>query len=344
MDYEGPVKAGERYGEWVTVRAIGSGSMGSVWLAHRDRDDQPGALKLLHGNHDASDHERFGREIEVLGHLEHPFLVRLLDAGEHDATPWMVMEYVAGDSLEVRLAAGQALSVDEALTLFGGMADGLRHAHARGIHHRDIKAANVVIAADASSAKLVDFGVALKQGASRLTTQGLVMGTFAYMPPEVVEGAERDPVLGDIYALGQLLHESLTGQLAFRGDPDEDNPRNRWVGLMTAKVEAPALDPGAEVPEALRQLVRAATTPQPDARIQTMAELADGLLRVRGASPELRNPMNEAGGEAVATRPTGGLPFSPLWLGLIAVLGFSAIIMVSICAGLVSGLLVVGLL
>jgi serine/threonine protein kinase len=159
--------------------------------------------------------------------------------------------------------------------MFAALADGLRHAHEHGIHHRDVKAENVIIGADGWGT-LVDFGVALKHGASRLTSAGFVMGTFAYLPPEVVGGADRDPVLADVYGLGQLLCEVVAGHPLFRGDPAW-SPSQRWSELVTAKVSSGPLDPGDGFPAPLRDLIRRATQPEPEDRTPSIGELADGL-------------------------------------------------------------------
>lgn len=253
--------------------------MGKVFLVRHADTGQLGALKTLRGDPDPDEEERFHREVEVLATLKHPAIVRLLDSGEHDGAPWLVMDYATGENLEARLSRGQAIPVAQALPMFAALADGLRHAHEQGIHHRDVKAENVVVRDD-GWACLVDFGVALKKGAARLTNAGFVMGTFAYLPPEVIQGGERDPAASDLYSLGQLLYESLTGTQAFRGDPGEKNSRKKWSALITAKTEAGPLDPGPAFPDELRRLVREATEPEPEDRLASVGELADRLRRL----------------------------------------------------------------
>ncbi len=267
------MQAGERRGSWVVERPIGGGAMGHVLLAHHETTRKPGALKLVNADtgEDAVHTERFRREVEVLASLRHPAVVGLLDAGEVDGNPWLVMDYVAGRNLEDRVRDGVPLDPGRAVLEFAALADGLAYAHDRGIHHRDIKAANVVVDG-AGRAVVVDFGVALHLSASRLTKAGNVMGTMAYLPPEVLEGAPPDGAMHDQYALGQLLHEALTGTLVFRGAP---NARHSFGALVLEK--GSALDPGPVVSDKVRAVVRRATAPEPADRFPTMRELGKAL-------------------------------------------------------------------
>jgi serine/threonine-protein kinase len=338
------VKAGHRIGDWVAVRPIGAGGMGQVWVAQHT-DGRLGALKVMRGDSEPGEHERFEREVEVLGQLRHRSIVQLLDRGIDADAPWMVMEFVEGGNLEEQLLRGEAMGLEEALELFAGIADGLRQAHAQGIHHRDVKAENVVVASDGSGGKLVDFGVALKKGASRLTSAGFVMGTFAYLPPEVLQGGERDPALGDVYAVGQLLYEVLTGKLAFRGAPGESSTRRKWAALMADKLDSAALDPGEGFPDALRALVRGATEPEPGDRFGSMAVLADGLLALVDADTRERMAMPAPVPTAAPTpRKKGSLQISPLMVLVAALIGLGTVSCASVGFGVVSGLAAVFLL
>lgn len=288
---------------------------------------RPGALKLLltESEQDDTTTARFRREVEVLGSLEHPAVVGLLDAGERRGEPYLVMEYASGENLENLLSKGPVMARGRALVEFALLADGLRHAHEEGIHHRDIKAENVVMGGD-GRCMLVDFGVALQQGASRLTNAGHVMGTFTYLAPEVLEGGERDPASTDIYALGQLLCEVLRGKLLFR-DEDGTNARQRYVALIDAKGQA--LDPGDELPEGVRAIVRKATAPEPDDRYPTMGEMV-AALRAELSEEELEEldqrlagTAQRGGSVAAPTRPVRSrLPMvavlSLLLFGLLA--------------------------
>jgi serine/threonine protein kinase len=235
-----------------------------------------GALKLVNADtgEDAEHTERFRREVQVLATVRHPAVVGLLDAGEVAGKPWLVMEYVAGQNLEDRLTERQGLDPGRALVEFAALADGLAHAHDLGIHHRDIKAENVVVDTT-GRAVLVDFGVALHLSASRLTKAGNVMGTMVYLPPEVLEGGAPDGASHDQYALGQLLAETLSGELLFRGGPGGGGP-TRFAQLLDGKGHA--IDPGPKVPDKVRAVIRRATDPEPAERFPSMRAFGDALV------------------------------------------------------------------
>lgn len=297
--------------------------MGRVWLVQHTESQALGALKILHSRAEPEERERFERERQILGELSHPAIVRLLDGGDHSGMPFLVMAYAPGENLEQRLCQGGRLQLQHALALFADLAHGLAYAHERGIHHRDIKAENVVLRED-GWASLVDFGVALKRGTSRLTSAGFVMGTFAYLPPEVIAGEDRDPVKGDIYALGQLLFEALTGELAFRGGAEGQDDRRRWGSLTRAKLEAEALDPGSDFPEPLRVLVQRATAPDPADRLERAELLAESLASLLPA--ELQQEVRER--RALGLKPPAGAGAGP-GLAVAAV-----VVAVAACAGL----------
>lgn len=257
-------------------RPIGSGAMGHVLLARHETTRKVGALKLVNADtgEDAEHTERFRREVQVLATVRHPAVVGLLDAGEVAGKPWLVMEYVAGQNLEDRLTERQGLDPGRALVEFAALADGLAHAHDLGIHHRDIKAENVVVDTT-GRAVLVDFGVALHLSASRLTKAGNVMGTMVYLPPEVLEGGAPDGASHDQYALGQLLAETLSGELLFRGGPGGGGP-TRFAQLLDGKGHA--IDPGPKVPDKVRAVIRRATDPEPAERFPSMRAFGDALV------------------------------------------------------------------
>lgn len=321
------MKAGAKIGDWIAERPLGEGGMARVWLVRHATTGLSGALKRLKGDPDRDQVERFHRECEVLRKLEHPAIVGLYDEGTDSEGPWLVMEHVDGEDLEERITRG-ALPETTCVHMFASLAGGLAYAHERGVHHRDVKGENVILRPD-GHATLVDFGVALQQGASRLTSAGFVMGTFAYLPPEVVAGDKRDPASGDIYALGQLLYESLTGTLAFRGEATESTIK-RWNQLATLKLDSEPLDPGPDFPDELRAAVRSATEPEPEDRMKDIAELAEVLERLSSGAPPA--PLVRA---PTTTRPArrSRLPLAVAALALLAVAGCAGIVVVAAVAG-----------
>ena len=262
--------------------------MGQVWLARHHESRELGALKVLPPDPEPAEVARFERERHILAALSHPALVRLLDTGSVDGAPYLVMTYVPGESLDHRLRDGRPLPLARCVPVFADLAFGLAHAHDQGIQHRDIKAENVVVRTD-GWASLVDFGIALKRGSSRVTLVGQVLGTVSYLAPEIVAGHPHDPVKADIYALGQLLYEALTGEPAFRASRRLRHSRSRVNQVLHAKLKATALDPGEEFDEALRDLVRQATSPRPADRTTSAEDLAHGLTAL--LSSDARNEV-----------------------------------------------------
>jgi serine/threonine protein kinase len=250
--------------------------MAEVWACRNVVDNRAGALKVLRRGIDADDLARFQREMLALGKLRHRAIVGLLD---HDLTsperPWLVMEKVDGVTLWSAIDHGP-MPIAACLRPFSALADGLAQAHAYGVHHRDVKSENVILRPNGSMV-LVDFGAAIDDDSSEVTRAGLMLGTTRYLPPEVVGGEERDNVLADVYALGMLLHECLTGQHAFttEGGPSRS--------ILRLKVHMRHLDPGRGFPNDVRKIIRQCTAADPDRRINRMEDLADMLEVASGA-------------------------------------------------------------
>ena len=219
---------GARLGAYEVVTLLGAGGMGEVYRARDTRLDRTVAVKVLPSAFAAEPdlRERFDREAKAIAALNHPHICVLHDVGRHDGTDFLVMEYLEGETLATRLEKG-ALPVDQALLYATQMADALDMAHRRGIVHRDLKPGNVMLTK--AGAKLLDFGLAksmtpaaasglsaLATTPHSLTAQGTFLGTLQYMAPEQLEGgvgSERS----DIFALGIMLFEMITGRRAFEG-------------------------------------------------------------------------------------------------------------------------------
>ena len=202
--------------------------MGEVYRAKDTRLDRTVAIKILpaHLSSDPESKQRFEREAKIISCLNHPHICVLYDVGSQDGVDYLVMECVEGETLSKRLEKG-ALPLEQVLKYGMQIADALDKAHRSGIVHRDLKPGNVMLTP--TGAKLLDFGLAkpsapLGSGAtlttasanSPVTEQGTIIGTFRYMSPEQVEGKELDG-RSDIFSLGAVLYEMLTGQLAFEG-------------------------------------------------------------------------------------------------------------------------------
>jgi len=197
------------------IARVGAGGMAEVWSAQDTMLDRQVALKFLHERfaQDAQFVERFRREASSAAGLQHPNVVGVFDRGEHEGKHYIAMEYVEGASLKDLISRG--LSVGEAVEIIRQVLAGARFAHARGIIHRDLKPQNVLIDAE-GRARVADFGIA-RAGASEITQTGSVLGTAQYLSPEQAQGL---PVTNssDLYSIGVMLYEALTGRVPFEGD------------------------------------------------------------------------------------------------------------------------------
>ncbi len=273
------LRAGDRLGEWVVQDLLGEGGMGAVYLCHNALSSRmQAAVKVLKAGQVSEARERFVREIETMAQLRHEAVVRVMGGGEEHthAVMYLVMEYVQGEPLDLRLQRGR-LDAPEALSMVRALADGLRHAHALGIQHRDVKPANIILTA--GGAKLIDFGIALSADRTRLTSDNHLPGTLAYIAPEAFTGVTPDPVSADVYALGLVLHECLTGGSAFSLSPQLSQGQ-QIASLMGQKLQSGPLDPGADTDPPMRELVRQTTEPDPRHRLPDMAAFVAAIDRI----------------------------------------------------------------
>jgi hypothetical protein len=212
------VQPGDHVGSYVIDRRVGAGGMGEVWRARDDRLDRFVAIKLLLPRESDGDTRlhALAEEARTAGSLNHPNIVTVHDVGTHRGMPYLVAELLEGESLRARLGRG-ALSAGTALEIAKHVARGLRAAHARGIVHGDLKPENIFLTSD-GIAKIVDFGLAtLQRSGDQATTHHIAGGTAAYMAPEQAAGSVVD-ARADVYALGLVLHEMLTGVRPARRD------------------------------------------------------------------------------------------------------------------------------
>ena len=209
---------------------VGTGGMSTVYRAFDATLERRVAIKLMHRDiaADSDQLERFRREARAVAQLSHPHIVGVIDAGEEDGRPYIVFEYVEGETLKDRIRRLGRLPVDEAIAYAIEIARALGAAHGRGIVHRDVKPQNVLVDEE-GSAKVTDFGIARSMDDSGLTAEGRVLGTTDYVSPEQALGHDVNGQ-SDIYSLGVVLYEMLTGDVPFHGENqvvrgDEARPR-----------------------------------------------------------------------------------------------------------------------
>src|SRR5919204_3180237 len=278
-------------GRYRVEETLGHGGMASVYLA-RDRElDRPVALKVLAEQFvdDDAFRRRFMREARLAARLSHANVVQVYDTGEEDGRPYIVMEYVSGETLADVLARRRKLPVREALDVGRQAALGLEHAHTAGLVHRDVKPQNMLIRDD-GLVKIADFGIARAAEVSRLTELGTVLGTAAYLAPEQARGHEVT-LAADIYSPGAVLYEALTGRTPHQFSSLTELAEKQRSGEV---VPVRDLEPG--VPQNVEALVMRCLAREPRFRPASAGEMASEL----GGAP---TPDREDATMVAATRP-----------------------------------------
>jgi serine/threonine protein kinase len=277
------LERGARLGPYKIVDFLGAGGMGEVYLARDTRLDLPVALKILPDElvRDPERLARFQREGRAASALCHAHICAIHEIGEADGRPFIAMEFVPGQSLDVRLAI-KPFTVDEVIDIGIQLADALDEAREKHIVHRDLKSANIVLT-PRGQVKVLDFGVAKRIGDTRdprsqtgLTKHGAVVGTLAYMSPEQASGGAVDH-RSDLFSLGIVLYELLSGRRPFVG--------SSAAGVALAVIfhpPPPIGRKGHDVPEPLQRVVMRLLEKDPQRRYQTGHEVLVELLRLKG--------------------------------------------------------------
>ena len=280
-----PIASGTKLGPYEIQSELGAGGMGEVYRARDTRLDRQVAVKVLAGHLSSSPElkQRMEREARAISSLNHPHICQLYDIGSQDGTDYLVMELLEGETVAERIRKG-ALPLNEVLKVGAEVADALQVAHRAGIVHRDLKPANIMLTK--SGAKLMDFGLAKPFGmtatasgaapsftaaatltglspASPLTTAGSIVGTIQYMSPEQIEGKEAD-ARSDIFALGAVLYEMITGKRAFEG-----KSQISVASSILEKDPEPISAAKPTIPSAFEHVVKTCLQKNPEERFQT---------------------------------------------------------------------------
>ena len=299
----------ETVGRYQIERLIAHGGMGSLYLARDPVIDRPVAIKFLkEGFDDAEARERFAREARAAGRLHHPNIVTVFDVGEHQNRPFIAMEYVSGETLAQLVERRAVRQLWEKLAIIEDLCAGLHYAHVAAIIHRDIKPSNVM--RDQSGVvKILDFGIARGAG-SAITHAGDIVGTLNYMSPEQLSGEDVDHRT-DIYSVGAVAYELVTGQMAFPGTV-QTGVLVRILNSSPLPIESlvPGIDP--DIPT----IIGRAIAREPSARYQDLETLRQDLAEVRmrlvEMAPEVEDPSDpNAETRFVLPRGSSGLQKPP---------------------------------
>lgn len=275
---ETPSLAPERIGKYYVVHEVGRGSTGMVYLSHDPFYGRDVAIKLYHATSGDDAESRNARrmfmgEAKMVGKLQHPNIVPIFDAGEEDGRRYVVTEHVHGArTLSAYCRPGSLLPIDQVVAIMYKCAKALHYAHSRGVVHRDIKPSNILLTQE-GDVRIVDFGIALVADSDVSRLEG-VAGSPAYMSPEQVQGLELD-ARSDLYSLGAVMYEMLSGQRPFRAGA---------LGKLLRQVvqsEAESLRSiRPEIPEELEEVVKRTLLKEPGQRYRTGTEFAAELTRV----------------------------------------------------------------
>jgi eukaryotic-like serine/threonine-protein kinase len=284
-------------GDYEIIAVLGRGGMGRVFKVRNVISDRVDAMKslLAYAETEPEVAERFIREIKVLAKLEHPNITSFRTAFRVESELLMIMEHVEGSSLD-RILARHRIELWRAVHYACQVLDALSHAHHCGVLHRDVKPSNILIGMG-DHVKLTDFGIASLTGDPGLTMTGRALGTLFYMSPEQMKAEALDKT-SDIYSVGVMLYEMVTGRVPFKGDS--------YYAILKAHLESkpvPPIDLVPESPPELSKIIEKSLEKRPAARFQTADEFRAALQALNLAKP--------SDSDSIPTAPMGVQPFSP---------------------------------
>ena len=259
-------------GRYEIVKSIGEGGMANVYLANDKILERKVAIKVLRGDLSSDDKfiRRFQREALSVSNLSHQNIVEVYDVGEEGHQHYIVMEYIEGKTLKQLIQKRGSLTLTEVIDIMNQLTDGLAHAHEAYIIHRDIKPQNIMIEDD-GLIKITDFGIAMALNSTQLTQTNSVMGSVHYLPPEQANG-KGSTIKSDIYSLGILMYELLTGSVPFKGDNAVE------IALKHLKEKIPSIRrQNPTIPQSVENIILKATAKNPKNRYDNIKEMHDEL-------------------------------------------------------------------
>lgn len=271
-------------GRYEVMSLIGEGALGAVWKAKQRMVERIVAIKVLSESTEEQSAAflRFQREAQALSSLNHPNIVMVFDFGlSEEGFPFLVMDYLQGQNLHQLIQQEGRMEVDRAVPIFIQICNAMAHAHSRGILHRDLKPDNIILTENDGTrdiVKLVDFGIAKRldedrQNVRKLTVEGQVLGTPAFMSPEQIMGNKLD-ARSDIYSFGCLMFYSLTGVLPISGSSSIDTMAKH---ISNEPMDFATAAPGIVIPQGLQRCIKKALKKFPEERQQTMAQMREEL-------------------------------------------------------------------